>query len=347
MVSCDRFSMSRALNALASVAIAAKVAFNRGGTIGAPLHPTSTKAVVEVPIVGAAQAPSTVSTVIADCAVMPTVVGADAPGANAVAALLVHPVGAREGRAALPTVAARVVFNQAGAIAVIALAPVLKKELAGVAFGAVLAVLAGAMLADLAVGDGSILLVGALAAKANRRFDDEPAGPASERCHAAPLELPNAHRGHAGRAGRDASGIEEIEAVAADSAGVSRHDPVAVVAVSVEAPAVGTGLRPGLNAAALAGDGAVAPPALEHAVGVAGEAPTIPPPPPTLHPTSLGECPRNCGVASRSGGTCRTTGQGSAGCLSELAWSARRSATELSHIRCPANSPAHTGGVDI
>jgi len=43
-------------------------------------------------------------------------------------------------------------------------------------------------------------------------------------------------------------------------------------------------------------------------------APTPAPPthPPTLHPTNPGECARNCGVASRGGGTCRTNGR----CLS-------------------------------
>ena len=66
-------------------------------------------------------------------------------------------------------------------------------HLPGVAFGAVLAVLAGAVLTDLALGDGVVGIVRALAAKSDRWFDDEPGGLAGERHHAAPLELPDPH----------------------------------------------------------------------------------------------------------------------------------------------------------
>ena len=49
--------------------------------------------------------------------------------------------------------------------------------------------------------------------------------------------------------------VEEVEVVTADPAGVAGGGAVAVVAVVVDAPAVGAGLGAGLDPAALAGDG--------------------------------------------------------------------------------------------
>ena len=87
--------------------------------------------------------------------------------------------------------------------------------LPGVALQAVLTVLSGAMLADLAVGDGRVALVRALAAVVDRRVDDEPGRPAEERLGAAALELTDAGRGELRRAGLDAVAVQQIPAIAA------------------------------------------------------------------------------------------------------------------------------------
>ena len=94
---------------------------------------------------------------------------------------------------------ARGVGDEAGAVAVVD-AAVVVQELAGVAFGAVLAMLAGAMLADLAMRDGGVVLVRALAAVVDRRVDDAPGRLANEGVGAAALELPDARRGELHRA---------------------------------------------------------------------------------------------------------------------------------------------------
>jgi len=87
--------------------------------------------------------------------------------------------------------------------------------LPGVALQAVLTVLSGAMLADLAVGDGRVALVRALAAVVDRRVDDEPGRPAEERLGAAALELTDAGRGGLRRAGLDTVAVQQIPAIAA------------------------------------------------------------------------------------------------------------------------------------
>ena len=94
---------------------------------------------------------------------------------------------------------ARGVGDEAGAVAVVD-AAVVVQELAGVAFGAVLAMLAGAMLADLAMRDGGVVLVRALAAVVDRRVDDAPGRLANEGVGAAALELPDARGGELHRA---------------------------------------------------------------------------------------------------------------------------------------------------
>ena len=100
-------------------------------------------------------------------------------------------------------------------VAVVALAPILPQEHPGVTLEAVLAVLAGAVLADLAVGDGGVVLGRALAAVVDRRVDDEPGRPAEERLGAAALELTDAGRGELRRAGLDAVPVQQIPAIAA------------------------------------------------------------------------------------------------------------------------------------
>ena len=68
-------------------------------------------------------------------------------------------------------------------------------HLPGVALQAVLTILAGAVLADLAVGDGRVALGGALAAVVDWWVDDETSRLAEERFGAAALELTDAGRG--------------------------------------------------------------------------------------------------------------------------------------------------------
>ena len=74
----------------------------------------------------------------------------------------------------------------------------------GVALQAVLAVLAGAVLADLAVGDGSVALGGALAPIVDGGVHEEAAALAGERLGASPLELTDARGCQLRRTGRNA-----------------------------------------------------------------------------------------------------------------------------------------------
>ena len=119
----------------------------------------------------------------------------------------------RPGKARSLTVA-RGVGDEAGAVAVVD-AAVVVQELAGVARGAVLAMLAGAVLADLAVGNGGVVLGGALAAVVDRRVDDEPGRPAEERLGAAAFELTDAGRRELSRARIDTVTVQQIPAIAA------------------------------------------------------------------------------------------------------------------------------------
>ena len=86
---------------------------------------------------------------------------------------------------------------------------------ATIALGTVLAMLAGAVVADLACGDGRVVFGGALAAVADRGVDDEPGRPAEERLGAAALELTDAGRGELRRARLDACTVQQIPAIAA------------------------------------------------------------------------------------------------------------------------------------
>ena len=147
------------------------------------------------------------------------------------------------------------------------LAPALEEELAAVAPGAVLPELVGPKVAVLARRGGRVV-GGALAAVGDVLALD-PAGSARERRRAVALKAADAERGRAGRERLNAGVVEQVEAVAADPANVAGGGAVAVVAVVVETPVAESGLRAGLDAAALAGDGGVATPELGHPVVVA------------------------------------------------------------------------------
>ena len=75
-------------------------------------------------------------------------------------------------------------------------------HLSGVALEAVLAVLAGAVLADLTVGDGGVALGGALAPIVDG-LTDEAAALAGERLGTSPLELTDAGGCQVRRTGRN------------------------------------------------------------------------------------------------------------------------------------------------
>ena len=79
-------------------------------------------------------------------------------------------------------------------------APVTVQERAGVAALAVLAVLTRPVVADLAVGDGRVALIGTLAAVGHRRIYQQPGRLAGERLGAPPLEQPDTGRCQVGRA---------------------------------------------------------------------------------------------------------------------------------------------------
>ena len=171
------------------------------------------------------------------------VVPANAPGALAVVAGLVNPAGASERGTALASVAPGAVLDHpAQSVAVVALATVLEKELPAVAFGAVLPVLAGAVLANMAVGNGSVVLVRALATVVDWRVHDDPAGLAGERVGAAALELTDAGGSELHRARRDTIAAEQVPAVAAYTAGVARGRTVTPVAALIQAPTARAGL---------------------------------------------------------------------------------------------------------
>ena len=130
----------------------------------------------------------------ADRAIRPS----DRPRAPTHRAALVEPVCAVKRRAALASERrSRVRYHPIEPVAALS-APVLPHELASVAAGAVLAVLAGTMLACLAVGNGGVALGCALAAMADVPADD-PERLARERREASPLEEPDAGRGHVRR----------------------------------------------------------------------------------------------------------------------------------------------------
>ena len=139
---------------------------------------------------------------------------------------------------------------------------------AAVALGAVLAMLAGAVLAGLARSDGAVVLGRALAAVVDG-LADKPAGIAGERVGAAALEQADT----GGRLGRGAAchagAVSEERAVAADPAGVAGGNTVAPVTSGVQAPTASAGLGPTLDPAALAGNGGEATAGLNDPVAVA------------------------------------------------------------------------------
>ena len=124
---------------------------------------------------------------------------------------------------------------------------------ATIALGTVLAMLAGAVVADLACGDGRVVFGGALASVTDR-LANESAGLAGERLSTATLELTNTGGCQGRRAGLVAFTIHEVPAVAAHAAGVTGGNTVAPVAVRIHAPTARASLGAGLDPATLAGN---------------------------------------------------------------------------------------------
>jgi len=128
--------------------------------------------------------------------------------------------GARHSR---PNVPGGVCDHAIETVAVLPRASILPEEAAAVAPLAVLAVLAGAVLADLAVGNGGVLFGRALAAVADRRLDHEPAAAAREWLGAAALELADPGRGEPRRARRNTGTVQKIPAITADLTSTAAH----------------------------------------------------------------------------------------------------------------------------
>ena len=172
-----------------------------------------------------------------------------------------------------------------------------------VAGHAVLPVLAGPVLAAVAIGNGGVALVGALAAKAHplTKFAEYRPGLTSERRQAPPAPEADAGGRHLGRAALDALAIQEVPPVTAPAADVSGDSPVAVVAVVVETAAALPLQRARLDHTGAAADAQHAPPADTEPVLVAREAASRGP---TRATTSLWRpaVPRaRCGRRGRSG----------------------------------------------
>ena len=188
---------------------------------------------MEVGVVGAPGAAGASIGIIANQAVVP----ADRPGALAIVAVGVDPVGAGERCATLPAVVAGGVRDETGSVAVVT-AAVVEKKFASVAPGAVLTMLASAVFTDLAVGDGRVVLVRTLAPVVDWWVNHELARLARERHGAAALEEPDPRRREVNRTGRVALAVKQVPAVAADAAGVTVRCrfTVAPVAVLVQTP---------------------------------------------------------------------------------------------------------------
>ena len=122
--------------------------------------------------------------------------------------------------------------------------------LPSVALQAVLTVLSGAMLADLAVGDGRVALVRALAAVVDRRVDDEPGRPAEERLGAAAFELTDAGRRELSRARIDTVTVQQIPAIAA----LRRRSEAPTATIEKARTAVQCVTKPGTNETQQGGD---------------------------------------------------------------------------------------------
>jgi len=149
---------------------------------------------------------------------------ADGPRTLAVPAGIVGPIGTGERCTALPAERSRGVCDHAiETVAVLPRASILPEEATAVAPLAVLAVLAGAVLADLAVGNGGVGFGRALAAVADRRLDHEPAAAAREWLGAAALELADPGRGEPRRARRNTGTVQKIPAITADLTSTAAH----------------------------------------------------------------------------------------------------------------------------
>ena len=142
-------------------------------------------------------------------------VPADRPRALAPRAVVIEPVGAGEARPALPAVAPWHVFDEPGQAVAAVAAPVLEQEAAAVASGAVLTVLAGAVLADLTRRDGGVVIGGALAAVGDV-LPDNSAGLAGKRLGAPALELTDAGGCQVRTAGLLTVAVQEVPAITAD-----------------------------------------------------------------------------------------------------------------------------------
>ena len=172
--------------------------------------------------------------------------------ALAAVAVFVNPIRAGKWRPAFPAILRRRIRHETiEAVTAVARAPVPDEELPVVAFGAVLAVLAGTVLADLAVSDRSVGLSGALAAVINVHTD-QPAALADKRSRAPAFEQPDARRRELRRARLHARGVKQVVPVSADAAGVPGGDACAVMAVVVEAAAAIASHRARLDPAASA-----------------------------------------------------------------------------------------------
>ena len=132
---------------------------------------------------------------------------ADRPRALAVIAASIGAVRAHERRPALPAVGARVVGDHSNEAVTASQAPVLVQILAAVAPEAMLPVLASAVLADVAGGDGGVALGSALAPVVYWRLHNEPARLARKRLGTAALEQTNAGRCQPGWARLDTGAV--------------------------------------------------------------------------------------------------------------------------------------------
>jgi len=146
----------------------------------------------------------------------------EVPWASAGAATVVDSVRANKGCPALPAIEARAIFDKAGEAAAVSPAAVVVEKGAAKAAGAVLAVLAGAKVADLTIR-WHIFVGCALAAKVDAgNGTHDPAVLTSKRVEAATLELSDPHRGHVRRARLDACVVEQEPTIAANLHSVRR-----------------------------------------------------------------------------------------------------------------------------
>ena len=118
-----------------------------------------------------------------------------------------------------------------------------------VASQTVLAVLACAVLADLALRNGQVTLSGALASEADVNAD-EATRPADKRGGTPPLEKTDPRRRQASRAGSNTFGVQQIRPVSADATGVAGDSPLTEVASAIKTATILAGQHTTLNTAA-------------------------------------------------------------------------------------------------